>query len=58
MVRFTGPSAIALVALGVLLGTPVSSSDETSDLRPAADRLVAAAGGGRHDSRRVLGAAP
>src|SRR4249920_339595 len=39
MVRFTGPSAVALVALGVLLGTPVSSSDETSDLRPAADRL-------------------
>ena len=39
MVRFREPSAVALVALGVLLGTHVSTSDETNDLRPAADRL-------------------
>ena len=39
MVRFREPSAVAIVVLGVLLGTHVSTSDETNDLRPAADRL-------------------
>src|SRR5688572_1113012 len=39
MVRFREPSAVALVVLGVLLGTHVATSDETNDLRPAADRL-------------------
>src|SRR4051812_3708431 len=39
MVRCTGLLAIAIGALGVLLGTSVSSRDETTDLRPAADRL-------------------
>ncbi len=39
MVRFREPSAVAIVALGVLLGTHVSTSDEPNDLRPAADRL-------------------
>ena len=39
MVRFREPSAVAIVALGVLLGTHVSTSDETNELRPAADRL-------------------
>ncbi len=44
--RCTAPSAIAIVAIGALIGTAfvkvgASTADETNDLRPAADRLAA-----------------
>ena len=37
--RFRVPSAIALMAIAALAGTPASTADE-NDLRPAADRLA------------------
>jgi uncharacterized protein len=38
--RLAAPSAIALVAIAALVGSPASTADEGNDLRPAADRLA------------------
>ena len=57
MLRFTEPAAVALVVLGVLLGTHVSTQRPAE--RSAAGRRpsLTAAGGCGHDSRQLLGAA-